>query len=95
MISPGINFLQVTVRDALNMALDEELARDENVFLIGEEVALYDGAYKVCKESFQYIVTVLARAFNIRPFRLTQAITCDWVSTRANSCKHLIARAKG
>ena len=29
------------------MAMDEELARDENVFLIGEEVALYDGAYKV------------------------------------------------
>ena len=29
------------------MAMDEELGRDENVFLIGEEVALYDGAYKV------------------------------------------------
>lgn len=39
----------VTVRDALNMAIDEELARDENVFLIGEEVAQYDGAYKVTK----------------------------------------------
>ena len=39
---------KVTVRDALNMAMDEELARDENVFLLGEEVALYDGAYKVC-----------------------------------------------
>ncbi len=39
--------LQVTVRDALNMAMDEELARDENVFLLGEEVAQYDGAYKV------------------------------------------------
>ena len=36
------------MRDALNMAMDEELARDENVFLLGEEVALYDGAYKVC-----------------------------------------------
>ena len=35
------------MRDALNMAMDEELARDENVFLMGEEVALYDGAYKV------------------------------------------------
>ena len=29
------------------MAMDEELARDEDVFLMGEEVALYDGAYKV------------------------------------------------
>ena len=35
------------VRDALNQALDEELERDERVFLIGEEVAQYDGAYKV------------------------------------------------
>ncbi|XP_065066695.1 pyruvate dehydrogenase E1 component subunit beta, mitochondrial-like isoform X2 [Rhopilema esculentum] len=43
---------KVTVRDALNMALDEELSRDENVFLIGEEVALYDGAYKVSKGLF-------------------------------------------
>lgn len=38
---------QMTVRDALNSALDEELARDERVFLMGEEVAQYDGAYKV------------------------------------------------
>lgn len=37
----------VTVRDALKMAMDEELSRDENIFLIGEEVAQYDGAYKV------------------------------------------------
>ena len=37
----------MTVRDALNMAMDEELARDERVFIIGEEVAQYDGAYKV------------------------------------------------
>lgn len=38
---------QVTVRDALNQAMDEELERDERVFLLGEEVAQYDGAYKV------------------------------------------------
>ncbi|VDK47970.1 unnamed protein product [Anisakis simplex] len=41
--------LNVTVRDALNAALDEEIARDERVFLIGEEVAQYDGAYKISK----------------------------------------------
>lgn len=41
--------LQVTVREALNMALDEELTRDPTVFLMGEEVALYNGAYKVSK----------------------------------------------
>ena len=36
-----------TYREALNQALDEELARDENVVIIGEEVAEYNGAYKV------------------------------------------------
>ncbi|KAM4651065.1 pyruvate dehydrogenase E1 component subunit beta, mitochondrial [Discoglossus pictus] len=41
--------LQVTVRDALNQALDEEIERDERVFLLGEEVAQYDGAYKVSR----------------------------------------------
>jgi len=38
---------EVTVREALNIALGEELARDQNVFLIGEEVGHYNGAYKV------------------------------------------------
>lgn len=37
---------QMTVRDALNSALDEEMERDEKVFILGEEVAQYDGAYK-------------------------------------------------
>lgn len=46
-----IDILQVTVRDALNQAMDEELERDEKVFLLGEEVAQYDGAYKVSELS--------------------------------------------
>jgi pyruvate dehydrogenase E1 component beta subunit len=37
------------VRDALNAAIDEEMERDERVFIIGEEVAHYDGAYKVTR----------------------------------------------
>lgn len=37
----------MTVRDALNQALEEELLRDEKVFILGEEVAQYNGAYKV------------------------------------------------
>uniref|UniRef100_A0A673VS86 Pyruvate dehydrogenase E1 component subunit beta n=1 Tax=Salmo trutta TaxID=8032 RepID=A0A673VS86_SALTR len=41
--------VQVNVRDALNQAMDEELERDERVFLLGEEVAQYDGAYKVSR----------------------------------------------
>jgi pyruvate dehydrogenase E1 component beta subunit len=39
----------VTMREALNQALREEMRRDENVFLMGEEVAAYEGAYKVTK----------------------------------------------
>lgn len=39
----------ITVRDALNSALAEELDRDDDVFIIGEEVAQYNGAYKVTK----------------------------------------------
>ncbi|OZC07229.1 putative pyruvate dehydrogenase E1 component subunit beta [Onchocerca flexuosa] len=39
----------MSVRDALSMALDEELTRDERVFLLGEEVGHYDGAYKVSR----------------------------------------------
>lgn len=39
----------ITYREALNRALDEELARDDSVFLMGEEVAEYDGAYKVSR----------------------------------------------
>lgn len=40
-------FQTMTVRDALNAAIDEEIERDSRVFLLGEEVAEYDGAYKV------------------------------------------------
>lgn len=40
---------ELTIRDALNEALREELLRDKNVFIMGEEVAEYDGAYKVTR----------------------------------------------
>lgn len=39
----------ITYRDALNQALREEMHRDDRVFLMGEEVAVYNGAYKVSK----------------------------------------------
>jgi len=39
----------MTVRDALNSAMCDEIERDEKVFLMGEEVAQYNGAYKVSK----------------------------------------------
>ncbi len=38
---------EITYREALRHAFDEEIARDPNVVLIGEEVAEYNGAYKV------------------------------------------------
>jgi pyruvate dehydrogenase E1 component beta subunit len=43
----------ITYRDALNQALREEMARDDRVFLMGEEVAVYQGAYKVSKGLLQ------------------------------------------
>jgi pyruvate dehydrogenase E1 component beta subunit len=46
------NFLSmrtIQFREALNEAMSEEMRRDPNVFLMGEEVAEYDGAYKVSK----------------------------------------------
>ncbi len=39
----------VEMREALRQALDEEMTRDERVFIMGEEVAEYNGAYKVTK----------------------------------------------
>ncbi len=43
----------ITYRDALNQALREEMQRDDRVFLMGEEVGEYDGAYKVSKGLLQ------------------------------------------
>jgi pyruvate dehydrogenase E1 component beta subunit len=40
---------EITYREGLNQALAEEMERDDSVFLMGEEVAEYDGAYKVSK----------------------------------------------
>merc|ERR1712047_169560 len=45
----SVSVKQLTVRDALNSAIDEELERDDRVFVMGEEVAQYDGAYKVTR----------------------------------------------
>ncbi len=38
---------ELQFREALRAAIDEEMARDENIFVMGEEVAEYNGAYKV------------------------------------------------
>jgi pyruvate dehydrogenase E1 component beta subunit len=46
-IPEGTEFANQTVREALRDAMAEEMRRDESVFLMGEEVAQYQGAYKV------------------------------------------------
>ncbi|MBY6152564.1 pyruvate dehydrogenase complex E1 component subunit beta [Vannielia litorea] len=43
----GTEMVQTTVREALRDAMAEEMRKDENVFLMGEEVAEYQGAYKI------------------------------------------------
>src|SRR6202140_37006 len=39
----------LAMRDALNQALSEEMKRDESVFLLGEDIGLYDGSFKVTR----------------------------------------------
>jgi pyruvate dehydrogenase E1 component beta subunit len=46
----GVKLVKVTVRDALRDAMAEEMRRDPDVFLMGEEVAQYQGAYKVSRD---------------------------------------------
>ena len=43
----------MTVRDTIRIAMSDEMRRDPNVFLIGEEVGQYQGAYKVSKGMYQ------------------------------------------
>ncbi|HUZ46538.1 MAG TPA: pyruvate dehydrogenase complex E1 component subunit beta [Terriglobia bacterium] len=45
----GVFMAVIAYREALNQAMREEMQRDENVFLMGEEVGAYNGAYKVTK----------------------------------------------
>ena len=43
----------ISYREALNQAMREEMERDENVFIMGEEVGHYNGAYKVTQGLLQ------------------------------------------
>jgi len=49
----GAKLIKTTVRDALRDAMAEEMRRDADVFLMGEEVAQYQGAYKVSRDLLQ------------------------------------------
>src|SRR5215472_19234612 len=52
-VPAGTEFINQTVRDALRDAMAEEMRRDPDVFLMGEEVAEYQGAYKVSQGLLQ------------------------------------------
>ena len=52
-VPAGTEFVTQTVRDALRDAMAEEMRRDELVFLMGEEVAEYQGAYKISQGLLQ------------------------------------------
>ena len=49
----GTQMVKITVRDALRDAMAEEMRADDRVFVMGEEVAEYQGAYKVTRELLQ------------------------------------------
>jgi pyruvate dehydrogenase E1 component beta subunit len=49
----GVEMVEMTVRQALNDAMAEEMRRDKDVFVMGEEVAEYQGAYKVTQGLLQ------------------------------------------
>jgi pyruvate dehydrogenase E1 component beta subunit len=52
-IPTNIKMVDTTIRDALRDAMAEEMRRDPSVFVMGEEVAEYQGAYKVTRELLQ------------------------------------------
>ena len=85
----------MTMRDALNLALKEELARDSSVFLMGEEVAEYQGAYKVTRGLLEEFgpKRVIDTPITEHGFRSYTAADCDgrhWVfaqsGPRLGSC---------
>ena len=52
-VPEGTAMVSMTVREALNTAMAEEMRKDEDVFIMGEEVAEYQGAYKITQNLLQ------------------------------------------
>ena len=52
-VPAGTEMVAMTVREALNSAMAEEMRRDDSVFVMGEEVAEYQGAYKITQNLLQ------------------------------------------
>lgn len=68
--------LQMTVRDALNQAMEEEMARDDKVYLLGEEVAQYNGAYKV-----NWACTTAHCCMNRLTWKLCRSHVVSWTNS--------------
>ena len=52
-LPPGTEMIETTMRESLRDAMAEEMRRDKDVFLMGEEVAEYQGAYKISQGLLQ------------------------------------------
>lgn len=88
----------MTVRDVLNMAMDEELERDDRVFVLGEEVAEYDGAYKVTtllaiaflEKALQFFMFAFQLGKDISPVVSMSKHTCfrGWIQVSWNPPHH-------
>lgn len=74
----------MTVREALNSAMDEEMEKDENVFIMGEEVAQYQGAYKITKGKRTNVVSSVLLPSSEYVKRLGR-ISSDWRLNRVVS----------
>ena len=56
---------EIQFRQALNEAMSEEMRKDKNVYLMGEEVAEYNGAYKVSQGMLEELLTPLLLTLDV------------------------------
>ncbi len=82
----------MTVRDALNSVMKEELERDKSCFILGEEVAQYDGAYKVTKNLWKTFGDAQVLDTPISEVRL---ILSKITSPLDGICRHCYRRGNG
>lgn len=69
---------KMTVRDALNAAMEEEMLRDETVFIMGEEVARYNGAYKVTREHILLETQIFILSRSPKVYSTSSAKSASW-----------------
>jgi hypothetical protein len=70
---------EMTVREALNEAMAEEMERNEKVFVLGEEVAQYNGAYVMpCHHIYNIYTTPTPYSTMSTPLRTRRNICLHW-----------------